>query len=164
MPAHLDRVRASIYKNRWVDLRNLDNMKSIDYRTASFLDNPHALEIFNKDYLPPDLKLLLKLQEYVERDFRRHKAPQYYADELKRSLKSLNKLSLYYLEKTVYVLIQERVHTEVMCLLRNTTLSAKQISYEIGVANPSYFSRYFKIKTGKSPQAWRREQQALKRT
>ncbi len=37
-------------------------------------------------------------------------------------------------------------------LLRNTTLSVKEISYQCGFRSPQYFSRIFKQQTGMSPR------------
>lgn len=41
-------------------------------------------------------------------------------------------------------------------LLRNSTLTVKEIAAEVGYGDPYYFSRCFRKEVGVSPQAWRR--------
>jgi|GEM_PF-1848311 len=135
--------------------------KSIDYKTGTFLRKPEALNFFSDDYLPPDLETVLKVQHYIEQEFREHKQPEYYANKVKRTLRCLNDLCQHYLEQSVYSLIQERIHMEVLRLLLHTKMTAKQIAYEMNISTPSYFSRHFKHRMGVSPQQWRKQQRAL---
>jgi AraC-like DNA-binding protein len=52
-----------------------------------------------------------------------------------------------------------RVRTEAARrLLRNTGLSAAEVAYQCGFANPHHFSRMFKQHHGLSPGAWRRQE------
>jgi len=51
--------------------------------------------------------------------------------------------------------INRRLLIEAKRLLRFTNLSFKEISFELGYAQPAYFSRLFKIKTGMSPKTFK---------
>jgi AraC family transcriptional regulator of arabinose operon len=52
-----------------------------------------------------------------------------------------------------------RLRTEAASrLLRNTGLSAAEVAYQCGFANPHHFSRVFKQHHGLSPGAWRRRE------
>jgi transcriptional regulator GlxA family with amidase domain len=41
-------------------------------------------------------------------------------------------------------------------LLLSTNLSVKEISYQVGYTNDSFFSKLFKVETGESPGSWKR--------
>ncbi|WP_207420173.1 helix-turn-helix domain-containing protein [Desertivirga brevis] len=51
--------------------------------------------------------------------------------------------------------IKNRIILEAKRLLVHTTLTAKEIAYELGYDDPAYFSRLFLIKTGESPSGFK---------
>jgi AraC-like DNA-binding protein len=51
--------------------------------------------------------------------------------------------------------IKNRIILEAKRLLVHTSMSAKEIAYELGYEDPAYFSRQFLIKTGESPSAFK---------
>lgn len=51
--------------------------------------------------------------------------------------------------------IKNRIVLEAKRLLIHTSLSAKEIAYDLGYDDPAYFSRLFQVKTGHSPSAFR---------
>lgn len=51
--------------------------------------------------------------------------------------------------------IKNRIVLEAKRLLAHTTLTAKEIAYELGYHDPAYFSRMFMTKTGESPSNYR---------
>jgi AraC-like DNA-binding protein len=52
-------------------------------------------------------------------------------------------------------IIKNRIVLQAKRLLVHTTLSAKEISYQLGYDDPAYFTRIFALKTGESPTAYR---------
>ena len=54
------------------------------------------------------------------------------------------------------MLIQDRIHQEALGLLETSKLSVKQICYELGVSDPTWFGRCFKKVQGCTPKTWRR--------
>jgi len=116
-----------------------------------------SIKHFRGTYIPPDLKQLQSLQDLIEQRFRETREPEFYSSSLNISLKRLNRLTHYYHQKTVYQLLQERLHQEAELLLKHTTLSAKQVAFELGVCDPAHFSRCFKKHTGMSPGVFRRQ-------
>jgi AraC-like DNA-binding protein len=51
--------------------------------------------------------------------------------------------------------IKNRIILEAKRLLVHTSMTAKEIAYELGYDDPAYFSRQFLIKTGESPSGFR---------
>jgi AraC-like DNA-binding protein len=106
--------------------------------------------------LPSDLRLVNRLKELIEVDFRKHKERLFYARELDISICRLDKLTRAHLNKSVYELIQDRVHQEAKMLLRGSMISIKEITYELGISDQAYFCRCFKKITGQTPRGYRR--------
>ncbi|WP_079689986.1 helix-turn-helix domain-containing protein [Ohtaekwangia koreensis] len=52
-------------------------------------------------------------------------------------------------------IIKNRLVLEAKRLLVHTSMTAKEIAFELGYEDPAYFSRQFMIKTGKSPSSFR---------
>ncbi|WP_316791381.1 AraC family transcriptional regulator [Pedobacter frigoris] len=106
-------------------------------------------------YITPDRKLVIRLEELIEHSFKFEHRPKFYADEMKISMKRLNNYTMFYVGKTVNRMIEDRIHEEAIQLLRSTKFSIKYITYQLGVNDPSWFSRCFKKYTGYSPKEWR---------
>ena len=95
------------------------------------------------------------LQRIIEKNFRKLRLPNEYADKMHISPKHLNVICKRTLNKTVSDLIHERIITEAKRLLSCTDLSAKQIADDLGFRDKSYFLRFFKKKTGETPDQFR---------
>lgn len=101
----------------------------------------------NRNYLAK----VRKLQDLIDTNFRRAKFPKEYAEMMNISDKHLNRMSSQTLEKTVSDLINERIILEAKRLLLFSKYSVAQVSSELGYFDSSYFSRFFKKKTGVTP-------------
>lgn len=81
--------------------------------------------------------------------------PNEYAEILSISPNTLAKKSIKYFGKTPSQLIQDRLILEAKKMLHLTTLSIKEIAYQLQFNDEYYFSRFFKKHTQISPQAFR---------
>jgi len=106
-------------------------------------------------YVAPDQKTVRQVLELVERHFREHRDQEFYLRQVRVGLWRLNKLLLRYTGKTIYGLVQDRLQREAEYLLQHTLLSVKEITYELGLEDPSYFGRCFKRLRGMSPVQFR---------
>ena len=61
--------------------------------------------------------------------------------------------------KSAGTLVQDRLVLEAQRLLIYTNATSSMVAYELGFKDPSYFSRFFKRRTGLSPMAFRNEQE-----
>lgn len=119
------------------------------------LTRPVGFKLFAKKHMPTDLKLILTLERLIERYFREKQDVGFYCAGLQISLRRLNYVTMAHLQKTVSEMLQERRRKEAIKLLKYTTLSIKEIAFELGFNDSPYFIRYFKRTTGKTPRNFR---------
>jgi AraC family transcriptional activator of pobA len=108
----------------------------------------------------PDIasqQLLQKFNNLVEEKFiLLHKVNEY-ADLLNVSPNYLSETIKKITGKTAGEQIQDRLILEAKRLLLHSAESAKEIAYRLNFSDPSYFSRFFKINTGSSPDEFRKQ-------
>lgn len=98
---------------------------------------------------------VVRFRELIERDApRRHRVTDYTSD-LAITPGHLNALCRAQLGRSAKDLIQERLVREARQLLLYTDESAGRIGLALGFRDPSYFSRFFRRMTGRSPSAFR---------
>ncbi|MDQ2794586.1 MAG: AraC family transcriptional regulator [Bacteroidota bacterium] len=89
--------------------------------------------------------------------YRSRRGVREYAELLHVSANHLNALCRRVLNKTASDLIHERTTTEAQRLLSHSALGVAQVAYELGFADASYFGRYFRKYTGRTPEAFRQQ-------
>lgn len=92
-----------------------------------------------------------RFSQLVEKHFAEfHKASDY-SGLLHISTKTLNRRIVKEKGKSPDAIIKERIILQAKRLIVHTTMSIKEISAQLGYEDPSYFVRFFKIKTGLTP-------------
>jgi len=81
----------------------------------------------------------------------------FYAEKLNITTTYLNRLVNEFYDKSVSDFINERVLLEAKRIIRFSSKSVKEISFELGFEDPSYFSRFFKKHVGATPVQYRKE-------
>ncbi|WP_316793509.1 helix-turn-helix transcriptional regulator [Pedobacter frigoris] len=89
-----------------------------------------------------------KLKSLIEREYKKHKDPDYYYDAIGLPGRRVNNITKPLLGKTVYELLQDRLLLESKSLLSETTLTVKEIAVELEFNSQGYFCRFFKKMTG----------------
>jgi AraC family transcriptional activator of pobA len=103
----------------------------------------------------PEPYILQKLKDSIERHFKTKHSPSNYADLLNITPKALAKIAKNHFNKTLTDLIAERIIIEAKRELYLSNKAVKEIAYELGYDDESYFSRFFKANTSISPQTFR---------
>ncbi|MEO6522599.1 MAG: helix-turn-helix domain-containing protein [Mucilaginibacter sp.] len=103
----------------------------------------------------PEPFILQKLKDNIELHFKTKHSPSNYADLLNITPKALAKLAKNHFNKTLTDLIAERIIMEAKRELYLSNKAVKEIAYELGYDDESYFSRFFKTNTSISPQVFR---------
>ncbi len=99
--------------------------------------------------------ILQSLKDAIEADYRTKHSAGDYAGALHISPKALGKLAKKHFNKTLTVLIAERIIIEAKRELYLTNKPIKEIAFELGYEDEYYFSRFFKVNTSISPQLYR---------
>lgn len=94
---------------------------------------------------------LFRLSSLIEDHYHEHRSVSFYADALNITPKHLNSLCRQYLHTTVSDMQHDRLIVESKRLLLFSSLSVKEISYQLGFEDASYFVRFFKRLTGLTP-------------
>lgn len=102
-----------------------------------------------------DLEFFRKFTRLVEEHYKSKHTVADYADLLCMSPKTItHKFNRLRLPQPNEV-IKDRIVLEAKRLLVHTSLTAKEIAYDLGYQDPAYFSRLFLTKTGESPSNFR---------
>ncbi|MFR9649347.1 MAG: helix-turn-helix domain-containing protein [Rikenellaceae bacterium] len=83
--------------------------------------------------------------------------PSDFASQLCVSVNHLNKVVRQTTKKSLSEWIEERLMLNAKVLLRNTDTSISDIAYQLGIADPSYFTRRFRQHEGISPKEYREQ-------
>jgi len=118
------------------------------------------LKLLQKDYLnqfpehgsstKPE-KMIRKFNVLIDEHFNQESSVNFYANKLNITPNYLNILSQKYLKIPAGDVIKERTILEAKRLLTSTDLSIKEIAYQLGFNDNTYFSKVFKKYTGKTP-------------
>lgn len=102
-----------------------------------------------------DLRIFLAFCDLVEARFREHLTLQRYARQLKVTEARLNDICRRVAQIASKELVHERLLAEARRLLRFSLTPVAELGYQLGFADPGYFSRFFKQRTGLSPSDFR---------
>lgn len=103
----------------------------------------------------PERNLLKRYQAVINESFRELKEVGDYAAELNISAGHLSEVVKLQSGKPAIKHIHERIILEAKRLLFHTNKSLKEITYELGFSDASYFNRFFKRETAMTPAAYR---------
>lgn len=116
-----------------------------------------------KSHLPADLLKSADLlrfrqfQQLLETYFKKHHGASFYAEQLNLTGKTLGNVTHNLSNLSPSQLIKQRILLEAKRLLHHSSLSVKEIAYELGFEDSSYFIRFFKINTQSSPQQYKKQ-------
>ncbi len=102
-------------------------------------------------------KLWEQLNAAVEAHYRDKHSLGFYARELGISLRKLNDIVRAFLGKSAAEAIDERRILEAKRLILFSEMSIKEIAFDLGYEEHSYFTKVFKKFTGLTPTAFKRE-------
>jgi len=91
----------------------------------------------------------------AQQNIREHRDVKWYSSQLCLTSKYLSEAVKKVSGKTAGQWISILVMNEIKLLLRNTTLSVKEIAQELNFPNQSFLGKYFKNATGISPNSYR---------
>lgn len=93
--------------------------------------------------------------DLVNKEFREIRDIATYAARIHISSKQLNRICKEASGRTPGQLLDRRIHMEASRLLQYTNRSVKEISYELGFGEPSYFIKFYRRITNQTPHQYR---------
>lgn len=99
--------------------------------------------------------LLIEFIDLIQKHYTEHHSVIFYAQKLHVHPNTLNALCKRHLQQAAKATIDLKIITEARSLLNNTTLSVKELAYELGFQSASHFFRFFKRHTANSPRQYR---------
>lgn len=105
--------------------------------------------------------LVRAFEAQVDARFRDHLGVADYALALSTTPVTLTRACRAIIGRSPGDIILDRVLLEAMRYLRHTAASSKQISDRLGFADPAYFARFFKVRSGMTAGAFRRSAAAV---
>lgn len=114
-----------------------------------------ADKVFKDGNLYQSEPRVIIFQQMIDVYFKEQKRVSFYAKKLHISANYLNILCKKYVKISATQLIQQRIILEAKRLLMATTLSVKEIAFELNFADQAYFSNFFKAQTGETPTEYR---------
>ncbi|GAB4055629.1 AraC family transcriptional regulator [Spirosoma litoris] len=132
-------------------------------RADVFLSFVHILletanRIYNQQWVGTDTHFYDRIRDYeelIESQFLTVREVSAYADQMNLTPNYLNHICKKVLGKTASQLLYERIAIEAQRLLTHTTQSVKEIGFQLGFEDPSYFVRFFKKTVGQTPAEFR---------
>jgi AraC family transcriptional activator of pobA len=151
----IDQIRTEMQISGLAQHELLVSYLKIFLITASRLKKQQQPEAEKAIENNPEPYILQKLKDNIELHFKTKHTPSSYADLLNITPKALAKLAKNHFNKTLTNLIAERIIMEAKRELYLSNKAVKEIAYELGYDDESYFSRFFKTNTSISPQMFR---------
>lgn len=142
----------STYKKQ--KLISLVNLTYIDL-TRHYANYEPIKKVLSSTYL----HALENLENTIEEYYKTEKSAKFYADTLHITPKHLNRVTKATLNKTTTELITERVLLEAKRLIVHSGSSLTAVAETLGYEDYAYFSRVFKLKTGKTPLEFKKNYQ-----
>ncbi|MGV3549895.1 helix-turn-helix domain-containing protein [Rhizobium sp.] len=99
-----------------------------------------------------------RLNALIGAHYKQHHPATFYAEKLGLSVTHLNRVARAGTGKSLNELITDRLMTEARRNLVFSLLSIQQIAYDLGYADPAYFTRTFQRATGETPGAYRKRE------
>lgn len=115
----------------------------------------HQGERLHLDMLRPSHQVFVQFRRMVEQEYTRLHTVQEYADRLNVAVRTLNKCVNECSQQSPLSYINGRIILEAKRLLRHTPMMIKEIAYELGYEDPSYFVKLFKRQTDHLPSDFR---------
>ncbi|GAO45465.1 helix-turn-helix domain-containing protein [Flavihumibacter petaseus] len=140
------------------ELKNRDSlMHLISARAAviAAIVSREAEKVFGEFKVYQSQPRLAAFNMLIDEHFKEQKFVNFYAGKLHVTPNYLNILCKKNLKISATQLIQQRVCTEAKRLLQSTSLTVKEIAFELGFSDQAYFSRFFKEQTGSTPSGFR---------
>lgn len=132
--------------------------RSVIWRLARWLEQKsEGSSESSIDAMPLQSDAFTRFRLLVEAHFTEHWEVARYAGLLGLTAERLNRVCRQQANASAFDIIQDRVLREACRRLIYIVVPVSQLAYELGFADPGYFCRFFKRRTGMSPNQYRKQ-------
>lgn len=136
-------------------MRNL--VESILIKSMHLMSQQNGLELMNSNSIEEVSSFFILLEKF----YKQQHEVNFYADEMRTSVRRLNSLLKENFGKTIRDMLNDRVIAEAKRLLTYSNMTVKEIAHELGFHDPSYFTRLFRQKSNETPVEYRKSLKKL---
>lgn len=115
----------------------------------------HLERLYDARNLTGEDQRIGQLLQLLQDHYKEEKNTAFYARQIGLSPKRLNEILKDKMDTTVSGLLYHLLLIEAKRELYHDRRSVKEVAYELGFSDPSYFARFFKKRTGLGPEAFR---------
>ena len=101
----------------------------------------------------------INFRKELDHNYRRYHTVQQYATALRMSSKTLTQRVIQYSGQSPLKLINNKLIVEAQRMLKSKPMLIKEIAYELGFDDDSYFVKFFKRQTGLLPSEFKEKEQ-----
>ena len=101
----------------------------------------------------------ITFRKELDKNYRRYHTVQQYATALRMSSKTLTQRVIQYSGQSPLKLINNKLIVEAQRMLKSKPMLIKEIAYELGFDDDSYFVKFFKRQTGLLPSEFKEKEQ-----
>lgn len=135
------------------------HLQALRHLLAAFIVKLEELRLLHSDIVPHDFTRTLgiwnSLNLLIEKKFKSEHTVSFYATQLGLSPRKIGDVVKLYTGKCLSDVIDERLIAEAKRLLLYSNFTIKEIAFELGFEEHSYFTKVFKKLTGKTPSAFK---------
>jgi AraC family transcriptional activator of pobA len=107
-----------------------------------------------------DITRISRLNQLIGLHFREHLPVDFYARELNVSVTHLNRITKAQTGRTMNELLSDKIISQAKRDLVFTIMTAQEVAYTLGFADPAYFTRFFSRETGDTPRQFRERERS----
>lgn len=135
------------------------HLHALRHLFAAFVAKAEELRLLDAKIIPHDFTSNLciwnRFNDLIEQKYKTEHAVGYYASELGLSPRKLGEIVKLYTGKYVSDVIDDRLIAEAKRLILFSNLTIKEIAFELGFEEHSYFTKVFKKLAGKTPSEFK---------
>lgn len=131
-----------------------DTSLLLAYITA-FLTHLFRFGKFDTELPALDEARMVKLLQLIEENYKENRSALFYAGQIGLTPKRVNEILRQRAGITMNKLIDQLLLLEAKRELMHNHLTVKEVAYDLGYSDPSYFARFFKKHTGLTPEQFK---------
>ncbi|RFZ90958.1 helix-turn-helix domain-containing protein [Mucilaginibacter conchicola] len=160
LPADKMELMNSLFSLIMQESNHLSDTSLLLKYTTAFLTHLFRFSKADASSAEIDDTRMLKLFQLIEENYKENRSALFYASQIGLTPKRVNEILRQRAGTTMNKLIEQLLLIEAKRGLMHHRSSVKEIAYDLGYSDPSYFARFFKKHTGLTPEQFKASEPA----